>query len=150
MGSGTTTQATRPTPPAHPEHPHAGRGILMALLATVSYAVVDTLSKYQAREYPVMMIVWARYFVPLALLLAVFLPRFGTRMLRTAFPMVQMIRGVLLTAGTIFIQGYAGLYRLIGVSACMTRKEKGSRSHLFYGFADYIKIRRGSANSLAI
>lgn len=103
MGSGTTTQATRPTPPAHPEHPHAGRGILMALLATVSYAVVDTLSKYQAREYPVMMIVWARYFVPLALLLAVFLPRFGTRMLRTAFPMVQMIRGVLLTAGTIFI-----------------------------------------------
>jgi drug/metabolite transporter (DMT)-like permease len=75
----------------------------MALLATVSYAVVDTLSKYQAREYPVMMIVWARYFVPLVLLLAVFLPRRGTRMLRTAFPMVQMIRGVLLTAGTIFI-----------------------------------------------
>jgi LPXTG-motif cell wall-anchored protein len=30
-----------------------GRGILMALLATVAYAVVDALSKYQAREYPV-------------------------------------------------------------------------------------------------
>ncbi|MDR1936068.1 MAG: DMT family transporter [Candidatus Accumulibacter sp.] len=81
----------------------AGRGIVMALLATVAYAVVDALSKYQAREYPVMMIVWARYFVPLALLLAVFLPRRGARMLRTAFPLVQAIRGVLLTAGTVFI-----------------------------------------------
>lgn len=47
---------------------------------------------------------WARYFVPLILLLAVFLPRRGTsRMLRTAFPVVQLVRGVLLTAGTIFI-----------------------------------------------
>ena len=75
----------------------------MAVLATVAYAVVDTLSKYQAREYPVEMIVWARYAVPLVLLLAVFLPRCGVGMLRTAFPAVQLARGVLLTAGTIFI-----------------------------------------------
>lgn len=75
----------------------------MALLATIAYATVDTLSKYQAREYPVGMIVWARYFVPLVLLLAVFLPRRGVAMLRTAFPAVQLARGVLLTAGTIFI-----------------------------------------------
>ena len=75
----------------------------MALLATVAYAVVDTLSKYQARDYPVEMIVWARYAVPLVLLLAVFLPQRGRRMLRTAFPLLQLIRGVLLTAGTVFI-----------------------------------------------
>lgn len=81
----------------------AGRGILMALLATVAYAVVDTLSKYQARDYPVEMIVWARYAVPLVLLLAVFLPQRGRRMLRTAFPVLQLVRGVLLTAGTVFI-----------------------------------------------
>ena len=81
----------------------AGRGILMALLATVAYAVVDTLSKYQARDYPVEMIVWARYAVPLVLLLAVFLPQRGRRMLRTAFPLLQLARGVLLTAGTVFI-----------------------------------------------
>ena len=86
-----------------PDHHLAGRGILMALLATVAYATVDTLSKYQAREYPVGMIVWARYFVPLVLLLAVFLPRRGAAMLRTAFPIVQLVRGVLLTGGTIFI-----------------------------------------------
>ena len=81
----------------------AGRGVVMALLATVAYAVVDTLSKYQARDYPVEMIVWARYAVPLVLLLAVFLPQRGRRMLRTAFPLLQLIRGVLLTAGTVFI-----------------------------------------------
>ena len=81
----------------------AGRGVVMALLATVAYAVVDTLSKYQARDYPVEMIVWARYAVPLVLLLAVFLPQRGRRMLHTAFPLLQLIRGVLLTAGTVFI-----------------------------------------------
>jgi drug/metabolite transporter (DMT)-like permease len=87
----------------HSDHPHAGRGILLALTATVAYAVVDALSKYQAREYPVEMIVWVRYFLPLALFLAVFVPNSGTRMLRTSFPLVQVIRGVLLTAGTVFI-----------------------------------------------
>ena len=75
----------------------------MALLATVAYAIVDTLSKYQAREYPVGMIVWARYFVPLVLLFAVFLPRRGARMVRSVYPAIQLARGVLLTAGTVFI-----------------------------------------------
>ena len=87
----------------HPDYRQAGRGILMALLATIAFAAVDTLSKYQAREYPVGMIVWARYAVPLMLLLAVFLPRRGVSMLRTAFPLVQLIRGVLLMGGTISI-----------------------------------------------
>ena len=96
-----------------PDHHLAGRGILMALLATVAYATVDTLSKYQAREYPVEMIVWARYFVPLVLLLAVFLPRRGAAMLRTAFPAVQLVRGVLLTAGTVFI---VFAYRLMPIA----------------------------------
>ncbi len=84
-------------------HHSAGRGILMAILATVAYATVDTLSKYQAREYPVEMIVWARYAVPLVLFLAFFLPRHGRSILRTAFPVMQLVRGILLTAGTVFI-----------------------------------------------
>jgi drug/metabolite transporter (DMT)-like permease len=89
--------------PERPDYPHAAGGILMALLSTVAYAVADALSKYQTREYPVLMIVWVRYFVPLALILAVFLPQRGTRMLRTAYPLVQAIRGVLLASGTVFI-----------------------------------------------
>jgi drug/metabolite transporter (DMT)-like permease len=89
--------------PRRPGHSRAAGGILMALLSTVAYAVADALSKYQAREYPVLMIVWVRYFVPLALILAVFLPRRGARMLRTAHPLVQIIRGVLLASGTVLI-----------------------------------------------
>jgi drug/metabolite transporter (DMT)-like permease len=86
--------------PAHSTH---GRGIVMAILATIGYAVVDSLSKYQARDYPVTMIVWARYAVPLMLLLMIFLPSRGRRMLRTDFPGMQLLRGVLLTAGTVFV-----------------------------------------------
>ena len=86
--------------PAHSTH---GRGIVMAILATIGYAVVDSLSKYQARDYPVTMIVWARYAVPLVLLLMIFLPSRGRRMLRTDFPGMQLLRGVLLTAGTVFV-----------------------------------------------
>lgn len=75
----------------------------MAVVATIAYALVDTLSKYQARDYPVEMIVWARYAVPFALL-AVFLPRQrGANVWRTAYPGLQLMRGLLLTAGTLFI-----------------------------------------------
>ena len=93
---------------AHPKQSvavrsNAARGIAMAILATISYAVADAASKYQAREYPVEMVVCARYTVPLILLLLVFLPRLGSSMLRTAYPGLQMVRGILATAGTAFI-----------------------------------------------
>jgi drug/metabolite transporter (DMT)-like permease len=92
----------------HPKHATPGpaspaRGIAMAILATISYSLADAASKYQAREYPVEMIVWARYAVPLFLLLLVFLPRLGRGMLRTAYPGLQLVRGLLATAGTLFI-----------------------------------------------
>ena len=83
--------------------PATSRGVAMAILATIFYALVDSLSKYQAREYPVEMIVWARYAIPLILLLAVFLPRRGSGMLRTNYLGIQVVRGILLTAGTVFI-----------------------------------------------
>lgn len=89
--------------PATDPQRHAGRGIVMALLATLAYAVVDTISKYLVRDYPVTMVVWARYTVPFFLLLAVFLPRRGRGLFRTRHPGLQAARGFLLTAGTIFI-----------------------------------------------
>ncbi len=67
----------------------------MAVLSTISYAVSDAASKYQARDYPVERIVCARYTVPLILLLLFFLPRRGRSMLRTAHPGLQVLRGLL-------------------------------------------------------
>lgn len=80
-----------------------GQGILLAVLATLAYAVVDTLSKYLVRELPVGMVVWARYAVPSMLLLAVFAPRRGRSLLRTRHPGLQLARGVLLLGGTVSI-----------------------------------------------
>lgn len=82
---------------------HAGRGIALAILATLAYAVVDTISKYLVRDYPVAMVVWARYTVPAMLLMAVFLPRRGRRLFHTQHPWLQVTRGLLLMSGTIFI-----------------------------------------------
>lgn len=75
----------------------------MALLATLAYAGVATLSKYQSRFYPVEMIVWVRYAFPLAVLMGIYLPRRGRRLLRTRFPLIQLARGVLLVGGTVMI-----------------------------------------------
>lgn len=77
--------------------------MVMAVLATIFYAIVDALSKYQAREGPVEVIVWARYAVPLVLLVAFFSPRLGRGMFVTRRPGIQVVRGILLTAGTVFI-----------------------------------------------
>ncbi|WP_319244092.1 DMT family transporter [uncultured Propionivibrio sp.] len=83
--------------------PDKRRGITLAVMATIFYAIVDALSKYQARTSPVELIVWARYGVPLVLLLAFFLPQRGIAMLRTGHPWLQIARGLLLTGGTLLI-----------------------------------------------
>jgi drug/metabolite transporter (DMT)-like permease len=90
-------------PPTHARHVRAGQGILLAVLATMAYALVDTVSKYLVRDYPVVMVVWARYTIPFLLLLAVFAPRRGRGLFRPRHPLVQVARGLLLTAGTLFI-----------------------------------------------
>ena len=98
-----TDQPLPKTVQASARQGHHGRGIGMAVLATLAYALVDTISKYLVRDYPVTMVVWARYTVPTLLLLAVFLPRRGRSLFRTRHPWLQLSRGLLLTAGTGFI-----------------------------------------------
>lgn len=98
-----TAYLLRKPVPANNPHGRVGRGIGMAVLATLAYAIVDTLSKVLVQDYPVTMIVWARYTVPCLLLLAVFLPRRGRGLFRTRHPGLQLARGLLLTAGTVFI-----------------------------------------------
>jgi len=75
----------------------------MSILATIFYAVVDALSKHQARESPVEVIVWARYAVPLLLLVAFFFPRLGKDMFLTRRPGLHVLRGILLATGTVLI-----------------------------------------------
>jgi len=82
-------------------HPHASRGILMMLAGTMTFALLDTLSKYLVKSYPAPMVVWARYAVPLLLMALVFGPRLGRRLMHSHDHQRQIARGLLLTGATL-------------------------------------------------
>lgn len=80
----------------HSENSQIFRGIAMVLIAVVFFSLVDFLSKYLARFYPVGMVVWARYTFHLMLVVVVLGPRYGLALVRTAHLGVQLLRGLLL------------------------------------------------------
>ena len=45
---------------------HPFKGILLIVLATFLFSSHDALSKYLAGFYPIVMVVWARYLVPVS------------------------------------------------------------------------------------
>ncbi len=69
---------------------------MMVLIAVVIFSLVDFLSKYLARFYPVGMVVWARYTFHLLLVVVVLGPRHGLSLIRSAQPGIQLLRGLLL------------------------------------------------------
>ena len=72
------------------------RGILLVVLATFLFASHDALSKYLAGFYPILWVVWARYLVHTLLMMAIFLPQSGLRVLRTSRPGLQALRALCL------------------------------------------------------
>lgn len=72
------------------------RGILLVVVATFLFASHDALSKYLAGFYPIFWVVWARYLVHTLLMMAIFLPQSGLRVLRTRRPGLQALRAVCL------------------------------------------------------
>lgn len=65
------------------------------------FVLMDTIAKYLSRWYPVPGIVWARYAINLAILLAWFAARGELARLRTARPGIQLARGLLLAGATL-------------------------------------------------
>ncbi|MEE1869850.1 MULTISPECIES: DMT family transporter [Pseudomonas] len=72
------------------------RGILLVVLATFLFASHDALSKYLAGFYPILWVVWARYLVHTLLMMVIFLPQSGLRVLRTKRPGLQTLRALCL------------------------------------------------------
>jgi len=72
------------------------RGILLVVLATFLFASHDALSKYLAGFYPILWVVWARYLVHTLLMMVIFLPQSGLRVLRTKRPGLQVMRALCL------------------------------------------------------
>lgn len=78
------------------------RGILLMVAAIGIFVTMDTIAKYLAQWYPVPGLIWARYVINLAMLLAWFAARGELRRIRTARPGIQIARGLLLASATFF------------------------------------------------
>jgi drug/metabolite transporter (DMT)-like permease len=74
------------------EHPK--QGIILICAAVFLFASSDALSKYLTNFYPVVMVLWARYIVHVALMLAVLRPPSLKKLITTKNPKLQIIRGL--------------------------------------------------------
>ena len=65
---------------------HRLYGIILILIATFLFAVLDTFSKYLTAFFAVPLIVWARYFVHLVFMLVGIAPGMGREIVVTKRP----------------------------------------------------------------
>jgi drug/metabolite transporter (DMT)-like permease len=100
-------------------YPHAFRGIGLMLLATCSFGCLDTMSKFLVEHYPAPALVWLRYMLQTLVMAAVFLPRMGTRLVRTSSPGLQLLRGLLLVGASVVFVVALG-YMQIAEAASIT------------------------------
>lgn len=85
-------------------------GPFLMCLACLLFAVLDTGTKYLAELYPVNQIVWARYVAQALTVLLIFARPRGVRLLHVHSPLVQLLRGLFLCAGSVLV--IHGLARL--------------------------------------
>src|ERR1035437_1202013 len=82
--------------------PHPLRGILMIMAAVAMFTMMDSMAKYLSRFYPVPGIVWARYAFHLLFVVMILGPRMRLRLVRTRRLGLQIARGMLLAASSMF------------------------------------------------
>lgn len=80
---------------------HPLRGVLLMVAACTSFAMLDTVAKTLSATYPTLMVVWARYFFHVILMLALMWPRMGRRLVATKHPWLQAVRGLCLGGSTL-------------------------------------------------
>lgn len=77
------------------------RGVLLMVAACTTFALLDAVAKSLSARYPTAMIVWARYFFHVVLMLAFLWPRMGPRLFATRRPLLQVVRGLCLGGSTL-------------------------------------------------
>lgn len=85
----------------HPHHPL--RGALLMVGAVSVFALMDTISKYLARSYPVPGIVWARYAFQMLVMLLFLAPRMKLDLVRSRRPGLQIARGAVLAFSSLIL-----------------------------------------------
>lgn len=73
-----------------------GAGIALIVLATLAFAILDTVTKYAVTLVPVLMLLWFRYAFQALLTFALRFPVQKGRLFTTPNPRFQTLRGVLL------------------------------------------------------
>lgn len=73
-----------------------GAGIALIVLATLAFAILDTVTKYAVTLVPVLMLLWFRYSFQALLTFALRFPVQKGRLFTTPNPRFQTLRGVLL------------------------------------------------------
>lgn len=71
------------------------------VLATFCFGCLDTMSKYLVVHYPAPALVWLRFVLQTLVMMAIFLPRVGMRLVRTGAPGVQALRGLMLVLSSV-------------------------------------------------
>ena len=71
-------------------------GIALAVAACACFTTLDTTTRYTSTGVPLLMALWVRYAFQALVTTAVVLPTRGFRVLHTAHPKYQLLRGVLL------------------------------------------------------
>ena len=81
-----------------------GTGVLLIVLATLAFALLDTTTKHATLLVPVLLLLWFRYLFQAVVTFALRFPVQGWSLLQTANPRFQMLRSVLLliTSGCSF------------------------------------------------
>jgi drug/metabolite transporter (DMT)-like permease len=95
------------------------RGIMLILAAVFMFSAMDTLAKYLLKSYPMSALMWARYAVHMVVMLILLWPRMGLQLLRTSRPGLQVLRGLLLVASTMFFY-YALRYLPLAEAAAIS------------------------------
>lgn len=81
-------------------------GVLLVLCAGFLLATHDGVSKYLTHIYPLIMVIWLRYFVQTLAMIVLFFPRMRLDILRTRRPLLQLLRAIsLLSISLLFIGG---------------------------------------------
>ena len=88
--------ASTPPPAAALPTDRILRAILAILLSVACFSVLNAMSKTLSQTYPVIEVIWARYFFAFLLMLALFLPRSRLNLFRFRNLGSQVVRGLLL------------------------------------------------------
>lgn len=83
---------------------HAAHGVFLFLTAIFLFAALDATAKYLTAFFAVPLLVWARYFVHLVVMLITIAPGMGREIVVTRRPLLMTFRALMLVGVTLLVQ----------------------------------------------